>query len=95
MLSDMKQDKAAQEAADKAEQDAADAAAAAEAAEKDKKTVPDAHPAATHIHDEPVDPPTYVQEQHEVQHFQADATAPHHIPMGLIASQISEGVKVI
>ena len=54
------------------------------------QVVPDAHPGATHIHDTPYEP-----EVHEIMHFHADATAPAHIPMGLISSQIQEAVKVV
>ena len=54
------------------------------------QVVPDAHPGATHIHDTPYEP-----EVHEIMHFHADATAPAHIPMGLISSQIQEAGKVV
>ncbi len=83
-------DKDAQAAADKeaAAQDAEDDAAAAA-----KKTVPDVDPVGTHIHDHPA----YVPEHHEIQHFQSDATATAlgHIPLPMIAHQISEGLKVV
>jgi hypothetical protein len=81
---------AAQAAADKeaAAQDAEDEAASAA-----KKTVPDVDPVGTHIHDHPA----YVPEHHEIQHFQSDATATAlgHIPLPMIAHQISEGLKVV
>jgi hypothetical protein len=83
-------DKDAQAAADKeaAAQDAEDEAAAAA-----KKSVPDVDPVGTHIHDHPA----YVPEHHEIQHFQSDATATAlgHIPLPMIAHQISEGLKVV
>ena len=74
----------------KAEQDAQDAAdaEAAEAQAAAKKTVPDTHPGATHIHDLPV------QEHHEMQHYQ-HSTAPAHIPMHVIAQHISDGATHI
>ena len=75
---------AAQQALDDKAKDDADAAAAA------AQVVPDDTHGATHVHDEP-----YVPEHHEIMHFAADPTAPAHIPMGLIASQIEEGIKVI
>jgi len=72
------------EAAAKAHaQDTADAEAA-EAEAAAKKTVPDTHPGATHIHDLPV------QEHHEMQHYE-HSSAPAHIPMNVIASQIAQG----
>ena len=67
-------------------QDAQDAAATAA-----QQTVPADTVVATHIHDEPV----YVPEMHERQVHAADATAPGHLPMGLIAQQIAQSVKVI
>jgi hypothetical protein len=89
-------DKAAQEAADKAAQDAQDAAdkAAQDAADKaaqdaaDKAAQDAADQAAQDAHD-------YVAPVHQKQHFAKNPDAPGHIPMGVIAKQISEGIKVI
>ena len=82
----------------------------ARAAERDRKhaekeaartvqTVPDAHPGATHIHDEPAPPEevedTYVPETHPLMHWDPDPSMPAHIPMDVVAQQIQEGVKVI
>ena len=99
-------DKAAQDAEDKAAQDAADEKAAQEQAAQDEKAAQeqaakdaqDAAAASSHVE---VDPSggglhdDYTPPVHVIQHFAADATAPGHIPMGLIAQQIQEGVKVI
>ena len=96
----------AQDAADKAAQDAADEKEAQEQAAQDEKAAQeqaakdaqDAAAASSHVE---VDPSggglhdDYTPPVHAIQHFAADATAPGHIPMGLIAQQIQEGVKVI
>ena len=66
--------------------------AAADAAAARKQTVPDEHPVATHIHDEPVEP--YVHQHHEIMSWAKDPTVPQHIPLDVIASQIA-GVKTI
>jgi hypothetical protein len=78
-----------------AEDDAQKVADAIEADAKaaDKQKVPDDDPG---VHEDPNNhPPTYMKQKHEVQHFSQDPTAPGHIPMGVIASQIQEGIKVI
>ena len=62
--------------ADDVQQDAVDAAAAT------KQTVPDEHPGATHVHDEPRAP-----EHHEIVHYAADPTAPAHIPVNYITGK--------
>ena len=87
-LDDERDEAAAQAKA--AEQEAQDAAAAeaAEAQAAAKKTVPDTHPGATHIHDLPV------QEHHEIHHYE-HSSAPAHIPMHVIAQHISEGATHI
>ena len=74
--------RAEQHAQDVADAEAAEAQAAA------KKTVPDTHPGATHIHDLPV------QEHHEIQQYE-HSTAPAHIPMHVIAQHISDGATHI
>ena len=44
--------------------------------------MPDEHPGATQVHDEPRDP-----EHHEIVVHAADRTAPAHIPVGYITGK--------
>ena len=40
-------------------------------------------------------PPNYTPPVHAMMHFASNPDAPGHIPMGLIAQQIAQGVKTI
>ena len=62
--------------------------------EPPKQTVPDEHPGATHVHDEPREP-EYVPEVHALHQWAADPTMPMHIPVQQIAAEIQQGAAAV